>query len=336
LQLVKAIILAAGAGTKLRPITYTQPKSLIPIGGTTILGFIIDQLIQAGVNEYIFVIGYLGEKIKDYVTAEFPHIHAHFIYQQERRGTGHAVLLTKDLVGPNEDVLIVLGDTITNLDFKTIINGAHSSIAIKKVDDPRAFGVANIDEHNRITEVIEKPVFPKSNLAMVGVYFIKESQALYQQLMKGMEIHNGSNAEYHLTSGINALIQEDYAHIEAIKVDNWFDCGKKETVLETNAQLLKQKNKNESIEPYYLGTSIIIPPVSIGEGCDIQHSIVGPNVSIGENSNIQYSMIKNTIIGAYTNILDILLKDSIIGSDASIKGSSQSLNIGDNTEIDFN
>ena len=108
---MKAIIPVAGVGTKLRPHTYTQPKALIPLAGKTILSITVDQLSEAGVTDFIFIIGYLGEKIQDFVTQHYPNLNCHFVTQNERHGTGYAIDLTRELVA-DEEVLIVLGDTI--------------------------------------------------------------------------------------------------------------------------------------------------------------------------------------------------------------------------------
>src|SRR6478672_26226 len=118
---MKAIIPVAGAGTKLRPHTYTQPKALIPLAGKTILSIIVDQLKEAGITDFIFIIGYLGEKIQDYVIKNYPDLNCHFVTQSERYGTGHAIELTARIVGDDE-LLIVLGDTIAEYDIKMVIN----------------------------------------------------------------------------------------------------------------------------------------------------------------------------------------------------------------------
>src|SRR5690606_30106681 len=104
------IIPVAGAGTKLRPHTYTQPKALIPLAGKTILSIIVDQLSEAGIRDFIFIVGYLGDKIRDYVEEKYPGLNAHFVSQNERQGIGHAILLTREIVADDE-VFIVLGDT---------------------------------------------------------------------------------------------------------------------------------------------------------------------------------------------------------------------------------
>jgi glucose-1-phosphate thymidylyltransferase len=328
---MKAIIPVAGAGTKLRPHTYTQPKALIPLAGRTILNIIVDQLKEAGITEFIFIIGYLGEKIQDYVTAHYPELTCHFVTQSDRHGTGHAVDLTKNIVG-DDDVFIVLGDTIAEYDIKAVMDSPYSMLGVKKVDDPRNFGVAEIEEDGFITRVVEKPVIPKSNMALVGIYKIKESHLLYGCLEKII----ASNEDYHdfnLTDALECMIQQG-AKFKFFKVSNWFDCGKKETLLESNAILLKKFGGNV-YESNAFQNTIIIPPVSIGEGCVIKNSVIGPNVAIGEHTSINHGIIKDSIIGAYSNLFEIVLNNSLIGNDAEVKGVSRNLNIGDNTAIDL-
>lgn len=329
---MKAIIPVAGAGTKLRPHTYTQPKALIPIAGKTILSFIVDQLASAGITEFIFIVGYLGEKIQEYVNATYPDLTCHFVFQNERKGTGHAIELTKALVGKDE-IFVALGDTICEYDVKEMVNSPYSMLGVKKVDDPRKFGVAEIDEDGFIDHVVEKPAIPKSNMALVGLYKIKETGFLFGCLNHIFKEDITTQGDYNLTDALDCMIKRG-AKFKAFRVRNWFDCGKKETLLESNATLLKKVGGNVKADHGFEDT-IIIPPVSIAPGCTIKNSIIGPHVAIGANTNIQYSIVKDSIIGSYTNLFEVVLDNSLIGSDASVKGLSRSLNIGDNTEIDF-
>jgi len=329
---MKAIIPVAGAGTKLRPHTYTQPKALIPIAGKTILSFIVDQLMDAGIDEFIFIVGYLGEKIQDYVLENYPQLKTHFVFQNERHGTGHAIELTKAIVGDDE-VFVVLGDTICEYDIKEVLNSPYSMLGIKKVDDPRDFGVASIGEDGFIDQLVEKPAIPKSNMALVGLYKIKETNFLFECLHTLFLKSGHVNGEYNLTDALDCMIKKG-AKFQSFKVKNWFDCGKKETLLESNATLLKKFGGNTDYNHQYINT-IIIPPVSIAAGCDISNSIIGPHVAIGANTSIKHSIVRESIIGSYTNLFEVVLDNSLIGSDASVKGLSRSLNIGDNTEIDF-
>jgi glucose-1-phosphate thymidylyltransferase len=328
---MKAIIPVAGAGTKLRPQSYTQPKALIPLAGKTVISIIIDQLREAGINEIIFIVGYLGEKIQDYVKSKYPDIKAHYVHQTDRQGVGHAIRLTKNIVNKDE-VFVVLGDTICEYDVQELVKSPYSMIGVRKVDDPRDFGVAEINEDGFINHVVEKPQIPKSNMALVGLYKIKESEQMFQCLETNIRQGLRSHGEYSLTDALDCMLQMG-VKFKSFKVENWFDCGKKETMLESNATLLK-KFAPET-DAHQFENTVIIPPVSIGAGCSIKNSIIGPNVAIGENTNIDYSIVKNSIVGSFSNLFDIVLTDSVIGSDTNLRGESRSLNIGDNTSIDL-
>lgn len=330
---MKAIIPVAGAGTKLRPLTYTQPKALIPMAGKTILAVIIDQLLEAGVDDFVFVIGYLGEKIQRYISRQYPQLKYTIVTQNDRRGTGHAIWLTKEAVGEDE-LLIVLGDTICDYNVRDFISSDVSRIGVRRVDDPRSFGVAELGDDDRVLEVVEKPLIPRSNMAMVGIYYVKETAKLFEALGTHLTTHMDEQDEYHLTQALQSMI-ESGVQFRALRVANWFDCGKKETLLSTNAILLREMQENGRLPQSDAGGAVIIPPVSIAEGCSIAHSIIGPNVTIGEHTHIEASIIRDSIIGSYAELKEVVLHSSIIGSDAFVRGMSQSLNIGDNTEIDL-
>ncbi len=329
---MKVIIPVAGAGAKLRPHTYTQPKPLIPLAGKTILSFIIDQFLDNGHREFIFIIGYLGEKIKNYVEEKYPDIEATFIVQSERSGTGHAIYLAKDSVAADEEVLIVYGDTICDYDIASVLKSPISLVGVKKVDNPIEFGVAELLPNGMIKNLVEKPKIPKSNLALVGIYKIKESAVLFDTIEN--DFRSVENLEdYHLTNAIDTMVRKGI-QIGTFQAINWFDCGKKETLLETNAILLNKVEYASEEIPFFDNT-IIVHPVSIAEGCSIENSIIGPNVTIGEKAVIRSSIIKDSIIGSYSVLEKVVLHSSLIGSDAFVCGASQSLNIGDNTEIDL-
>jgi glucose-1-phosphate thymidylyltransferase len=330
---LKAVIPVAGAGTKLRPLTYTQPKPLIPVAGKPIIAFIIDRLLQEGVDDFVFIIGYLGEKIRDYVQENYPSLKMKFVRQEKREGLGHAIHSAKDVLENAEEIIIILGDTIFEADLASILTCNHSCLGIKKVKDPRNFGVVELDEEGTITHAVEKPKIPKSNLAMVGIYKIKEVKDLLNALEYNIEHGIETHGEYHLTDGLVTLIHEGVI-FKTEEVTNWYDCGKKEILLETNAKLLDKSEFNSKKLPNFKNT-IIIQPVSIGQGCTIKNSIIGPHVTIGNNASLNYTIIRSSIIGDFATIEQVVLEKSIVGSDAAIKGMSQSLNIGDNTEIDF-
>jgi glucose-1-phosphate thymidylyltransferase len=252
--------------------------------------------------------------------------------QQTREGLGHAIYLCKDYIRKDEPLFIALGDTIFEADIDSVLKMKTSALGLKKVDDPRDFGVAEIDDENKILRVVEKPYIPKSNLALVGLYKILESEKLFQALENNMFNGLRTQGEFHLTDAIMQLIN-DGVHFTGFKVQNWYDCGKKEILLETNAILLKKNQQNNHKLDYE--NVIIIEPVSIAKDCEIKNSIIGPNVTLGDNTSVNYAIIRDSIIGNYAILEDVVLHHSVIGSDTTIKGLSQSLNIGDNTEIDL-
>ncbi len=328
---MKAVIPVAGIGTRLRPHTHTQPKALIPIAGKPIIGHIIDTLLQAGVTEYVFIIGYMGDKIEDYITKQYPNINAFFVIQTTGKGTGHAIWLAKEQL-LNDELLIVLGDTIADVSIENLLKQPQSTLCVKKVDDPRSFGVAEMNTDGTIKKLVEKPLIPKSNLALVGIYLIKETAKLFEAIEYNMREKITSQNEYHLTDALMRMIETGVV-MRTIDVDHWFDCGKKEILLDTNATLLKRLTFDGT--KYKFENTIIIPPVFIGENCNISNSIIGPNVSVGDNAILNYAVLKDSIIGPYAQIEYAILDRSVIGNDALLKGMKQSLNIGDSTEINF-
>ncbi len=330
---MKIIIPVAGIGSKLRPHTHTQPKALVPVAGKPILSHIVDYLIEGGNKEFIFIIGYLGDKIEDYVRTKYPSLKASFVVQEPREGTGHAVWLARELVKDGDELLIVLGDTIIDYDLRTLLSMEYSALGVKKVDDPRQFGVAEIDDKGFITKLDEKPSIPKSNLALVGIYRMINGAKLMESLDHIIRNDMRQNDEFHLTMGIQRMVTSG-EKIGTFQVGNWFDCGGKANLLETNATLLK-RDVDVNKQRYHYNNTIVIPPVSIAPNCDISDSIIGPNVSIGENTIIRHSILSDSIIGSYAQLETAILHQSVIGSDAYLKGLSQSLNIGDSTEIDF-
>lgn len=329
---MKVIIPVAGIGSKLRPHTHTQPKALVPVAGKPILSHIVDNLRDVGMKEFIFIVGYLGDKVENYIRSTYPDIACTFLLQEPREGTGHAVWLAREHITSGDELLIALGDTIFDVDLNEVLRLPDSSLGVKRVDDPRNFGVAEVGDDGMIVHLVEKPPIPKSNLALVGLYKIQDGKALMTALDELISRNLRSHNEFQLTDAIEIMIRKG-ARITTFPVENWYDCGNKESLLETNAVLL-HKIPVTSSTPVFPNT-IIIPPVSIAANCKISNSIIGPKVSIGENTIIDYSILTDSIIGSYSQLENAVLHHSVIGSDASLRGLSQSLNLGDNTEIDF-
>ncbi len=330
---MKAVIPVAGTGARLRPLTYTRPKPLIPVAGKPIISYIIDQLVGIGIRDFIFVIGYLGEKIRDFVEQQYPHLNLSFIQQENREGTGHAVWTARELFKDSDEIIIFFGDVIVEVDLKRMMEEPYSCFGVKRVADPREFGVVELDDDGYVVKAVEKPRIPRSNLAMVGFYKIQEVDALIEALSYNLNNDLRTGREFPLTDGIMRMIEQGIK-FTTLPVDNWYNCGKREVLLETNAILLDKEGYPSTDLPNFENT-IIIHPVSIGDNCEISNSIIGPHVTIGQNAVIDSAILKNSIIGNYASLKEVVLHKSVIGNDTAITGLRQSLNIGDNTEIDF-
>ncbi len=334
---MKAVIPAAGVGTRLRPHTYSMPKILLNVAGKPMISYIIDELIEVqGLDTIIIIVGHLGDKVEQYISeryAKAEHVKFEFVEQKEMLGLGHAVYMAKDYLD-DEPVIIVLGDTIFEFTLADFLASKYSAIGVKQVEDPRRFGVVE-SKGGFITRMVEKPATPEvshSRNAIAGLYYIKNAGLLMKAIEYIMEHDVKTKNEFQLTDALEYMIKTGEKMI-TFDIQNWFDCGKPETLLSTNKYLLKRNHTQQLSE--VSGSTLIIPPVYIGEGCEIKNSIVGPYTTVGNSVKIKDSILKNSIVGEYSVIENSILKDSIIGSEANVTGNFKRLFIGDSTDIVF-
>lgn len=323
---MKAIIPVAGVGSRLRPHTYTLPKVLLNVAGKPIIGHIIDKIIEEGIKEAIVVVGYLGDMIEEYLTRHYD-IHFTFVEQEERLGLGHAIWLTRPYVG-TDPIFIILGDTIFEVDLKDVFRREHSALGVKAVEDPRRFGVAEVHD-GFITKLIEKPEHPTSNLAVVGLYYIKNPTLLMECLSHNIEHNRRTKGEFQLTDALQAMIDAG-EKFSTFPVDGWYDCGKPETLLSTNEKLLRSKSRYREIYG-----CVINPPVFIAEDAEIENSIIGPFATIASKAVVKNSLVQNSIVGEQARVTSMLLTESIIGNNAVVRGKARRVNIGDSSEVDL-
>ena len=323
---MRAIIPVAGVGSRLRPHTYTLPKVLLSVAGKPIIGHIMDKLIDEKFTEVTIIVGYLGDMVEKYIRDNYS-ISVDFIYQEGREGLGHSIYISHHTF-QDEEIVIILGDTIFDVDLKAFCNSNYSVIGVKEVDDPRRFGVANTSGEF-ITRLVEKPETPESRLVLVGLYYIKNSNLLKNCLVELLEKKIKTRGEYQLTDALQMMIDKG-EKIVPYHVEGWYDCGKSETLLATNRHLLSQKSTHRSIEDV-----VIIPPVYIAENCDIQKSVIGPYATIADGAKICESIVRNSIIGDDAKVYCSLLEDSLIGNNSVVSGSYKRVNAGDSSEIEF-
>lgn len=324
---MRAIIPVAGVGTRLKPHTYTTPKVLLNVGGKPMLGHILDKLLEEDVTKATFVIGHLGEQIKDYVISEYPTIKSDFIVQEKMEGLGHAIY-TAIPTFDDKEIFIILGDTVFDVYLKDVFKNKQSSLGVKKVDDPSRFGVAVL-ENGYIKKLIEKPATPVSNLALVGLYYIANADALVKSLNKLIEKDIRTKGELQLTDALQMML-DDGEKVTTFDVEGWYDCGKPETLLSTNRFLLNKKSFSKKYD-----NVVINMPVFIAEDAKIENSVIGPYTTIDKGCVIKESIIKNSIVGANSQVKRAMLDGSIVGNNTIVKGTFKRLNIGDSTEIDF-
>jgi glucose-1-phosphate thymidylyltransferase len=325
---MRAIIPAAGFGSRLKPHTYAHPKVLLNVGGQPILGHIIDKLLLHNITKVTFVVGYLGEKIVEFVKENYPQLDAHFVNQEIALGLGHAIQMAVPTFD-DEEIFIILGDTIFDVDLNQVFSKKQSSLGVKTVDDPSRFGVA-VCEEGKIIKLVEKPKELISKLALVGLYYITDSKLLVESLDDLFTKEIKTRDEYQLTDALQIMIEKGHV-FNTFQVDGWYDCGKPETLLSTNKFLLTKSGTNRRIE-----NVAIIDPVYISESAVVKNCVLGPFTTISENCEVSCSIIRNSIISPSARIKNVILEDSIIGSNALVKSNYKKLNTGDSSEIEFN
>lgn len=328
---MKVIIPLAGKGTRLRPHTYITPKPLLKVADKPVMSYILDDLQELGVEEIVFITGYLKEKIEDYIRAEYPGFRAHFVEQPVQNGTAGAVQLAEPYI--DEDVLIIFVDTLFDADLgmvRSLPEGEAGVIWVKEVEDYQRFGVVVTDREGYMKRIIEKPRDPISKLANIGLYYIRDWKLLFEGIRHVMESTKGEGEEYYLTDAFQYMIDRG-SKIRTVEVEGWYDCGKKETLLETNAHLLatSRARRPEGGEDVR-----IHEPVRVAEGVELTDVEIGPNVTIGTGSTLRGVKIRDTIVGESTTIEDATLHDSLIGDHVTLRGVNGTVNVGDHGEVE--
>jgi glucose-1-phosphate thymidylyltransferase len=330
---MKIIIPMAGIGKRLVPLTHHRPKPLIRLADKRLLDHVLNtfhELEKTYTLEYIFIIGYLGEQIKEYMKDAHPDKNVKYFVQEQLMGQSHAVLLAKDAIsGP---ILLTYCDTINKTDFSFLPLETMDGVAsVQEVDDPRRFGVAVVGPDNLLTKLVEKPKTMEHKSALTGLYYFSDGKELIKaieiQIRRGTSLNN----EYYLADAINILVEYGM-RIRTEKVLQWLDAGTPEAIIETNAYLVQNLSESHN-EIVARQSSVLIHPVYIHESSRVENSIIGPNVSIGENCSISGSIIKNTIVDDDSNVTEVALANSLIGKGCSVSGKPMQSVVADYDEI---
>jgi glucose-1-phosphate thymidylyltransferase len=332
---MKIIIPMAGIGKRFFPLTNHRPKPLVRLTEKRLLDHVLDiftVLEKDHTLEYIFIIGYLGGQIQEYMKKAHSEKNVTYYEQKQLMGQSHAVYLAKDIIaGP---VLLTYCDTITKTDFSFLSSNARDgAVLVHEVDDPRRHGVAVIDRDNRIKKLVEKPKTMEHKLALTGLCYFPEGKTLIKAIETQLESDTSLNDEYYLADAINILL-EGGTPIRAEKALQWLDAGTPEAILETNAYLLQHQWESRH-HSRTTQSNILIEPVYVHDSSQIHNSIIGPNVSIGANCTIEHSIIKNTIVDDGSDITQVAFMNSLIGMGCSVNGRSMQKIIADHEDVEL-
>lgn len=292
LDLMKIVLPVAGNGLRLRPYTENVPKCLLPVAGKTILDWIVEDSLSLKPAETIFITGYKAEAVDSFLEKRPAWGKTRAVVQSNPQGLGEAISLALPYVDDDEPVLIILGDTLFEADLSILHNVDENILYTYKVEDPRRFGVAVTDSTGRITRLVEKPQEFVSDEAIVGIYYIKDSKVLKQCLKYLMDNNIRTKNEFQLTDALQMMLEKG-CHFRTAPVQKWLDCGLAETLLETNAHVLKRIDNSASVN---LPGVKVIAPCYIGKGAKITNSTVGPNVSVGDGCVVENSTISNAVL----------------------------------------
>jgi glucose-1-phosphate thymidylyltransferase len=324
----------AGRGTRVRPHSHTVPKPLLPVAGKMIVERIVEtfsRTLDRNIDEIIFILGPdFGQDIKDALKdmSDRQGAKATFRVQEQALGTAHAVYsAAEDL---NGECIIVFADTIFDMEGSVSIEDADSVIWLKEVDDPSRFGVA-VEEDEKITDFVEKPSEPISNLAIIGVYYFKEAEELKKEIEYLLEHEvRGHGGEYQLTDALDRMLKEGKVFRKAT-VDQWLDCGTLPAWLETSGIIVEKEY--EEIDENRFKETKIIPPVYIGEDVELENCIIGPHASIASGSRVKKCTVKNSLIQENSKLENCKIENSTIGRYVELRDVDQEVHLGDHSKI---
>ncbi|MFV0307313.1 MAG: glucose-1-phosphate thymidylyltransferase [Desertimonas sp.] len=358
---MKALILAGGAGTRLRPITHTRAKQLVPVANTPILFYGIESMVAAGITEIGVITGDTGPEVRA-ALGDGSRFGAHITYipQQAPLGIAHCVLIARDFLG-DDDFVMYLGDNLLEQDlaafvaaFEAARAGEHppsAQILLKRVPDPQRFGIATLDDDGHVVALVEKPADPPSDLALVGVYLFDPT--IHHAVAA---IEPSARGELEITDAIQWLIDEGHRVRCELLTGWWIDTGKLTPLLEANRLLLEklEPRLDGSVDEYShiegrvvidagaeIVNSTVRGPVAIGERTRVVDSFIGPFSAIGADCEVVNSEIEHSVVMEHSTVTDIpRLEDSLIGREAvvsrsAIRPRALRLMVGDHCQIDI-
>ncbi len=358
---MKGLVLAGGSGTRLRPITHTSAKQLVPVANKPIMFYGLDAMVASGITDIGIIIGDTGDEVRA-ACGDGSHFGAQITYipQDSPRGLGHCVVIARDFLG-DDDFVMYLGDNLLQQDFSGFVHAFEAArgddvpptaqILLKQVSDPHRFGVAALDGEGNVVYLVEKPVNPPSDLALVGIYLFDKT--IHEAVRA---IQPSPRGELEITDAIQWLIDQGYRVRQEILDGWWIDTGKLTPLLEANRLLLEEIDSRldgEVCADSQIDGRVVIEagativrstvrgPAIIGYGARVVDSFIGPFSAIGDNCVVDHSEVEHSVIMEGSKVLGIpRLEDSLIGRDVIVqrtemKPRATRLMVGDHCQIDL-
>ncbi len=322
----------AGLGSRMRPHTWSKPKPLIALAGKTVLDYVLEQFDSALPGEqaeYVLIVGpNQREQVEPYLQEHHPEKRVHFVLQEIMRGQSDAFYLAREhLKGP---MLMSFSDTLIEADLSGLASADVDCLTwVKPVEDPRRFGVAQVDGEGWVTRLVEKPQDLSNNLALVGFYYFRRAEdlisAIEEQFRRGVTLKN----EYYLADAVNIMLERG-ARMRTRQVDVWLDAGIPATVLETNRYLLEHGRDNSNEAAQRTG-AVVIPPVYIHPDAEVEASVIGPHVSIARGCRLERAVVRNAVIDEGSILKEVVIADTLLGRRVHVEGQAQQFNLGDDS-----
>ena len=316
---MKAVIPLAGKGTRMRPLTHHTPKPLLKVAGKPVLAYLLDEVIAAGMDEVVFIVGYLGDVLRDYIAKEYPDLKCHFVVQEVQDGTAGAVALAEPFI--DDELFVLFSDALFDADLgmaNRLADDEDGILWAMEVEDYQRFGVIVTGADGTMERIVEKPSEPVSKLANIGVYYIRDWKLLFEGIRHVMQVGAGKGGEYYLTDAFQYMVDHG-AKLKVAPVAGWYDAGKPDTLFETNEHLLR--TTRGGVDPSAtVEDAEIVEPVRIEAGATVRGGRIGPNVTVEAGATLENAVLAHVVVGEKAHLKDVELTEALVGERAKVVG----------------
>lgn len=316
---VKCLIPAAGKGTRMRPLTHTLPKAMLPVAGKPTIFHIIDRAAKAGVKDFVIITGYLRELMESEILAAYPNLKIEFVEQREQLGLGHAIYMAGSKFQKDDAMLLIYGDTLFEGDIETMMKSKDPVIGVFEVPDPRRFGVIEKGEGQTITNLVEKPEKFVSNLAIPGVNYFPSAAELFGALEHIVKNDIRTKNEYQATDAFQYMLRDKKIKFIWQILTAWDDAGTLEAILDTNKIILERRGAGNKS--------------AVAANAKVENSELSQYASVSEGATIENSTLVNCIVDRGAVLKNCKLENSLVGRNALLENISGTVIVGDDCQL---